>query len=512
MKKVVRKEELQEKMQEAIDLLCDTVKSTLGPKGDNVIIDHSSFSPFITNDGVTIAMNIESDDAVINTILELAKEAAINTNQVVGDGTTTTLVLLQSIFNYGRRLIQEGLNPIILRKELKNSLKEILAKIAVEKIVPRDEELRDIAITSANSSEIGSIVSEAFLKTKNKRAIDIVEGTDKTEVIKKSGYIIDSQLASPYFFKGNDQINVKKPKVLLVKNNLNDLEEIADIVNDIEKNDDSLIILADDYSDYVINQSVSLLLNNELKIYLLKWSEFGKKKVDIMSDVSVITGSSIDEKNFDYGSLGSCLDIKITLKEVVFSFKENKRVKERLEDIELEIKENNDEREFLERRKAMLNNELIEIRVGAATKTERREKKMRYDDCLGAISSASKGVLPGSGIILYKISKTLDLSKKTNFLFAESLKEVLKQILRNAGLNEQDIILEIEKSNFQKIYNVKTNEFEDSKVTKVLDAQEVVEKALINAVAIASMLLTTSALIINEYQNNLNKVNDFNEF
>ena len=177
MKRVVRERELQEKMQEAINLLCNTVKTTLGPKGCNVIIDHSAFSPFITNDGVTIAANIESEDAVINTVLELAKEASINTNDSVGDGTTTTLVLLQSIYNYGQKLVIEtGINPILLKKELDQCLTKVVALIEEESFQPTESDLENIAITAANSKEIGSLVSTVYNKVKSKWAIRIEEG------------------------------------------------------------------------------------------------------------------------------------------------------------------------------------------------------------------------------------------------------------------------------------------------------------------------------------------------
>ena len=158
MKKVIGNKELKEKMKEAINLLCDTVKITLGPKGNNIIIDHSTFTPFITNDGVTIAMNIESDDEVINTILEIAKEASIKTNENVGDGTTTTLVLLQSIFNNGLKLIEEGKNPIILKKELDEHMLYLKKYIKEKSRKPKKKDLYNIAMTSSNSKELGRIV------------------------------------------------------------------------------------------------------------------------------------------------------------------------------------------------------------------------------------------------------------------------------------------------------------------------------------------------------------------
>ena len=173
MKKVISGTLLKTKMQEAINLLCDTVKITLGPKGNNIIIDHSNFNPFITNDGVTIAKNIESDDVVINTILELAKESSIKTNDQVGDGTTTTLVLLQSIFNNGLKIIENGKNALILKKEIDLATDEIVSYLKKKSQKPSKEQLNIIATISANNKEIGNIISKCYFKVKSKDAIKI---------------------------------------------------------------------------------------------------------------------------------------------------------------------------------------------------------------------------------------------------------------------------------------------------------------------------------------------------
>ena len=175
MKKIVFGNELYEKMKSAINLLCGSVKITLGPKGNNVIIDHSSFSPFITNDGVTIAENIESEDEVVNTILTLAKEASIKTNDIVGDGTTTTLVLLEGIFNEGLKLINEGYNPIILKKELNNYMDKLINELENISRIPTNKELFNVALTSSNDDDIAKNIYDAYLKTKSINAINIKE-------------------------------------------------------------------------------------------------------------------------------------------------------------------------------------------------------------------------------------------------------------------------------------------------------------------------------------------------
>ena len=218
-------------MNVAINLLCNTVKATLGPKGNNVIIDHSTFSPFITNDGVTIASNIESDDEVINTILNIAKEASIKTNEIVGDGTTTTLVLLQSIFNEGMKLIDNGINPIILKEELNYSLNKLIIELKKLSIKPSKSDLLNISITSSNSETIGKIITDTFLKVKNINSISINENnTNNTEVLFSKGYSFSTNLASIYYFKDKSELYIKEPFILLFNMYLDNLEIISNII------------------------------------------------------------------------------------------------------------------------------------------------------------------------------------------------------------------------------------------------------------------------------------------
>ena len=258
MKKVISSTELRNKMNEAIDLLCDTVKTTLGPKCNNIIIDHSAFTPFITNDGVTIANNIESDDEVINTILSLAKESSINTNDLVGDGTTTTLVLLQSIYKNGIKEL-ENISPIILKDELFETLTTITQMIKDLSFPSSKDKIFSIAKTSSNSTEIGRIIRDAYIEVNNKNLIKITESPDeKTNIIYKNGYIIDSLLSSPYFLKDKNSINIKNALILIINNYLDNIDDIANILNEIIKTKTPSIILAEDYSDTFTNEIINL--------------------------------------------------------------------------------------------------------------------------------------------------------------------------------------------------------------------------------------------------------------
>lgn len=515
MKKVVNDNELYEYMDDAINLLCNTVKKTLGPKGSNIIIDHSSFSPLITNDGVTIASNIESEDPITNTILELAKEASIKTNDNVGDGTTTTLVLLQSIFNNGLKLIKEqNINPIILKKELNVSLDKIINKLKKINKKPTQKELLNIATISANDINIGKLVYQAFAKTKSKSAINIVESTNTNDsLIFTKGYKFTTDI-SPYFFQEKAEIIVKRPNVLIIDNYLTDLNDIAIILNHVIQNKDNLIIIAKDYSEEIISEIITINEENNTNILLLKILEYGFKQQTILKDLELLTNSQmINTYNFvSLNNLGTSLSIKINKDAALLEFKENENIVNKIANIKKEILNCNDEyeKEFHYQRLAMFQKGLATILVTAPTLTERREKKMRFDDALCAISCASYGIVPGSGITFMKIQKNLNENSLADTILKKALSQPFQQIINNAAINDE-IVNIIKKSDFNKIYNISNNEIEDIKNTLVIDPTYVLINSLTNAVSIATMLLTTNSLIINENQNNIKKINDYTE-
>jgi len=503
MKKVVSGTDLREKLSEAVNLLCDTVKITLGPKGNNVIIDHSNFSPFITNDGVTIAENIESDDLVINTILELAKEASIKTNEVVGDGTTTTLVLLQSIFNNGLKLIEEGVSPIIIKNQLNKSLEKVLLKIKEKTRNCVEEDILNVLNISGNDSEIGETIYNAYSKINNVEGIKIIEGENSiTQIEYLKGYTFDTLMASPYYFLNTKKINIKNSKILLLKNELFDIESISKILNIVISNKEDLVIIAENYSNDLINNILSLNEEIDNKIYLIKSSFYGREETCFYNDLKNICECKIinDLEHIDYYDLGTILEMNITKEYSNIIFQENKSIIKQLEILQ------NSENDFDKKRYSMLKNGIVNIVVGANTITERREKKMRYDDALCALKSIEEGILPGSGLILYQISEELD-----NDILKDALKEPLKTILINSGLNEKKIIEYIKNNNYNKVYNVNTNSYEDISKTKVVDTYKVIKSCITNSISIAGMLLTTQSLVINERVNNLNKINDYNE-
>ena len=482
MKKIVSGNELYNYMSKAVNMLADTVKTTLGPQGNNVIIDHSTFSPFITNDGVTIASNIESEDEVINTILTLAKEASIKTDEVVGDGTTTTLVLLSGIFNEGLKLVKNGKNPLLLKYELDDALKYVVNEIKKNSKKPTKKDLYNIAFVSSNNSVIGKNISNAFSKVKIKNAIEIKEHDENYTILNyNNGYYIDSDLGSDYYFNIKKECILDNACILLVDNVIYDIKSLSSILNYVIDNNKSLVIVANDYSDDVKNELVNLYLEENVNVIMLKNPMYGGKSKLLLDDLSI--------KDF-----------------TLFKYNNNKNITQYRKTIC-----NNENDDFYNKRIAGLSNGYVDILVGATTHTERREKKMRYIDALEAVNSSHSGIVPGGGTSFIKISNKMYEVNDGYKVIKKSLLLPFKQILINS-LNDYDSIYKVIKdSNFSLVYNVKTNEFDNIKNTSVVDPTQVLINSISNACSIASMLLSTSSLVINEVKNNLNINRDFNE-
>ncbi len=501
MRKVINEEELKLKMHEAINLLCTPVKKTLGPKGSNIIIDHSTLSPFITNDGVTIASNIESDDPIINTILELAKEASIKTNETVGDGTTTTLVLLESLYNAGEKLIKEGVNPLILKKELNNCLEIIIPKIIASSDKPRLSALKSIATIASNSKEIGTNLIKAYQKVGSSN-IYLEESLNETTTITHTkGYVFDTLLASPYFLKSLESKLIKEPYVLITNEEINTTEEISSILEFIMENKENLIIIAKDYDSYFVNTILNLFLENKANIMLLKSPGYGLEELAILEDIATISKGKIMNTSYSPVNLGKIPQALITKNETNFNFIPSKEIMEYLKTIR--------DSTLSSKRTSMLKNGFITFSIGSPTLTEAKEKKMRYEDALWALKMAKDGVIPGSGLILAKISYELNNENYGATLLKKALQAPLTQILTNAALEPAPILEQLKNNGFTTIFNVKSNQFEALSTTSVIDPTIVVITALKNAVSIASMLLTTTSLIINEQPPNLS-LDNFN--
>lgn len=510
MKKIISGNELQLKMHEAINLLCDTVKCTLGPKGNNVIIDHSSFTPFITNDGVTIAENIQSDDEVINVILEIAKEASIKTNIMVGDGTTTTLVILQSLFNSCIKAIKDGENTIVLKQKLNKSLDIILKSLEKEKIILKDNMIENLAMIASNDTQISKVVSEVFSKVSIREAISIIE-IDENKLFAKyyKGYKFNSILASAFLLKSQNSIIYNNCEILIIDNLVTSTKFIASILNDVMNNSKSIIIIANDFSDYFVNEIVTYVLNDNLKCLLIKIDECGIMERLVKNDLEILSGSKIvkSEEDITVSNIGFIKSVFLTRENTRINFEINDIIEKYSQNIESELLEIKEEyiREFYLKRLAMFNEGTVEINLGAPTKIELREKRMRLEDALCSVYSSNEGILLGGGYTLLKISDSLNDNDLIENIWKNALLAPFNQLMINSGLDCLKIKEKILLSKYNLLFNIYDEEFEEIDKTIVIDSFRVVMNSIINACSIVSMLITTNSLIINEQLNNLHK-------
>ena len=508
MKKVITGKELYDCEEKAIALLCGTVKKTLGPRGSNAIIDHSLMNPFITNDGVTIARNIESEDERINTILTLAKEASIKTDETVGDGTTTTLVLLESLFKSGLAKIKDGLNPHLLKNELDEALENIIEEIKKESKIPTEENYYNIASIAASNKNIGKLITRMYLKVGS--AIKIEESkTSETYTKIINGYSFEPLLASPYFFNNTNEIIYKNSLILIMLKEVNEIGEISEIINYTIEKRIPLVILATDYTEEVINEVLSLNLSKITNVTLLKLPEYGLHQMEVLKDLEIISNAKIAKSSdeLSLNNLGKCEEIKITKELATINNNlQSKVIKRHINNLKEKISTIDDdfELEFQSNRLSKLTNGIGIIYVGATTTTEAREKKMRFDDAFCALNCAANGIIPGSGLILLKIKENLETKNNGSIILKEALDKPFMQILENVGINPSNIYNKIKASDFNIFYNVFENKFETISKTKVIDPTAVVITSLKNAVSIAGMLLTTTSLIINEQQESIN--------
>lgn len=501
MKCVIKNEELKDLIIEAVDLICSSVSSTLGPTGNNVIINSDDLAPFISNDGVTIARSITSDNIKINTILEIIKEASLKTNDEVGDGTTTTLVLIESIVKEGLKEIDNGINRIVLKKELDNALEKIVSEIRNYKREANDKDLFNIASLSSVDKEIGLLCAEVFTKMKSKYAIKLEEGKDKTFYLVNKGYQVDADNIPSAYFDNKDKIAINNASVLVLRGYLSSLEVISDIINEGIERDKNIVIFVSDMLENIEEEIMLYNLKWGKNIYIFKISEYGFRKDIIIDDISVLTNrkvKNVDYENVTFSDLGNANSV-IIRKNGVTIINDNENVRNRIDYLKTKIESASEyEREFLEDRISRLDKGIATIYVGGNSKTEIKEKLMRYEDALCALEVSKNGVVPGEGLTYLKVSNNLNDNNAGEKIMKYALQVPFQKVLENSGIDYRDIETRIKYSNYECIYNIKNSEFESVLDTEIIEPIDVDIKALINATSIASMLLTVNYMVINE--------------
>lgn len=504
MREVISKDKLYDVIEEAITILGDTVSSTLGPAGNNVIIDNGEEVPFITNDGATIARNLEVENKKVNTILEILKEACLKTEELVGDGTTTTIVLLRSMLLEGLEEIKKGMDAMTLKREFEEVLPLVIKILNEEKRKPTKKDYKMIAMTSSNDKEISTILAEVFYKMKEKYAIRLETSIDaKTYYKIQNGYNLEiDNIASTYSLK-RDIIEMEDVSILIVKGYLDSLEKLIDIIQDSHKYHKNIVILAEEYSTELEQELLAYYLTENLNILLLKLPDYASHREKIEFDLATLAKASIKNINYEEIStsdLGKVDRISLNDKEIVL-YSENENVKKLIEKLKLELKEEKSlyEKEFIGNRLSKLERGVATIYIGGITKTEIKEKKMRYEDALWALEEAKKGIVIGEGITYLKVSELLKDDNSALKIIKKALKEPFCQILKNKGIsNSEEIIKEIKKSNFKGLYNLSLDKVQDSEELLIIDPVSVIVVAFKNAVSIMMMLLTTNYLVIRD--------------
>lgn len=506
MKEVIYGEDLQNTIIEASNLICNAVSSTLGPFGNNVIVNRDDLSPFITNDGVTIAEVINSNNPKINTILELIKEASLKTNEIVGDGTTTTLVLLNVILNEGFKEIKNGKSGIKIKQELDDSTKEVIDMLNDLSIKPTKEDLVNVASISAGSMELGKIITEVFLKMKSSNSIKIVESVNEQTYYEiKKGYILDDLNIPSIYFKDKKEINLKDAYVVLLNGYLSSLEQISEIINEGITHNKSIVIIVNDYEESLMEEVILYNLQANKNIYLFKIPDYGIRKIKIMEDLSMLCDSSIIDLNYEnviISNLKKVNNVIIKSNELII-INSNNKVNNYLKLLKSELKNTYDtyERDILIDRINKLDKGLATIYIGGTTKTEIKEKVMRAIDAVNALGIASLGIVIGEGITYLKLSKNI-----SNTILQKAFEKPFERIMQNAGENSDEIKNIIVSSNYEKIYNLETKEYDDVNSARIIDPVLVLIEAIKNSTSIAGMLLTTNYLVINESFNKDNNI------
>ena len=509
-------EESRRKLLAGVDKLADTVKVTLGPKGRNVIIEKSYGSPLITNDGVSIAREIELEDQVENMGAQLVREVATKTNDVAGDGTTTATLLTQAIVREGVKNVTAGANPMVLKKGIAEAT-EIAVEYLKGSAKPVDDKaaIAQVASVSANDTEIGELIAEAMDKVGKDGVITVEESkTLGTTMEVVEGMQFDRGYLSPYM-ANNEKMEavMTKPYILLTDKKISNIQEIVPLLESIMKAGRSLLIVAEDVDGEALATLVVNKLRGTLDVVAVKAPGFGDRRKAMMEDIAILTGGVViseelgyELKEADIEMLGQAETVKVNKDNTVIvnGAGQKDELEARIAQIRAEYEETTSEfdREKLQERLAKLAGGVAVINAGAATETELKEKKLRLEDALNATRAAvEEGIVAGGGTSLIraieevkKYADAQDGDVRTGAKIIErALEEPVRQIAANAGFDGSVVVAEVKKASGNVGFNAATAEYEDLIKAGIVDPVKVTRSALQNAASVASMLLTTEA-------------------
>ena len=513
--------EAREALGAGVNKLADTVRVTLGPKGRNVVLDKSYGAPLITNDGVTIAKEIELEDAFENMGAQLVKEVATKTNDVAGDGTTTATVLAQAMIDEGIKNLAAGANPIILRKGMKKATDcavEAIAKMSTK--VTGKNQIANVAAISAGDEEVGQLVADAMEKVSNDGVITIEESkTMKTELDVVEGMQFDRGYISAYMATDMDKMEavLENPYILITDKKISNIQEILPLLEQIVQSGAKLLIIAEDVEGEALTTLIVNKLRGTFNVVAVKAPGYGDRRKEMLKDIAVLTGATViseelglDLKDTTLADLGRAKSVKVQKENTVIVDGAGAKndIEARISQIKAQLAETTSEfdKEKLQERLAKLAGGVAVIRVGAATETEMKENKLRLEDALAATKAAvEEGIIAGGGSAyihaskeVAKLAETLDGDEKTGAkLILKALEAPLYHIAHNAGLEGAVIINKVRESEVGTGFDALHEEYVDMVQAGILDPAKVTRSALQNATSVASTLLTTESVVAN---------------
>lgn len=512
-------EEARRGLERGVNKLADAVKVTLGPKGRNVVLEKKFGSPTITNDGVTIAKDIELEDPFENMGAALVREVATKTNDIAGDGTTTATLLAQSIVHEGMKNVVAGANPMVLKRGIKKATDCLVKKLQENaKTVSTKEEKAQVASISAGDTEIGGLIADAMEKVGNDGVITVEESkTMETSLETVEGMQFDRGYISPYMVTDPDKMEavLSNPYVFITDRKITMIQDIMPVLEKVVQQGRELLIIAEDIEGEALATLVVNRLRGTFKAVAVKAPGFGDRRKAMLQDIATLTGATVISEEVGrkldsatVADLGSCSQVRVTkdLTTIVDGAGDKQAIADRVASIRAQIPETTSQfdKEKLQERLAKLSGGVAVIKVGAATETELKDKKLRIEDALNATRAAvAEGIVAGGGTALLQVQPALDeLEKETEGdektgidIVRRAIEAPVRQIANNAGLEGAVIVEAVKKAKKGIGFNAQTEEYVDMIKSGIVDPCKVTRSALQNAASIAAMILTTEAVV-----------------
>jgi chaperonin GroEL len=526
-KSIIYNDEARRALEKGIDLLAEAVAVTLGPKGRNVVLEKKFGAPQIVNDGITIAKEIELEDHIENTGVSLIRQAASKTNDVAGDGTTTATVLAHAIVKEGLRNVAAGANPIAIKRGIDKAIEHLVGKIKEHSQPVGDSKaIAQVGTISAgNDQEVGDMIAQAMDKVGKEGVISLEEGKSMTTELEiTEGMRFDKGYISPYFVTDTERMEaaLEEPLILITDKKINLVQDLVPVLEQVARQGKPLVIIAEDIEKEALATLVVNRLRGVLNVAAIKAPGFGDRRKQMLEDLAVLTGGQVISEDAglkletaNVEMLGTARRINITKDSTTIVAEGNEAaVKSRCEQIrrQIEATESSYDQEKLQERLAKLSGGVAVIKVGAATETEMKDRKLRLEDAINATKAAvEEGIVPGGGTTLAHLVPGLEEWARANLkdealtgatIVARALTAPLKRIAENAGQNGAVIAERVKEKDFSIGYNAATNEFVNMFEAGIVDPAKVTRSALQNAASIAGMILTTECIIVDKPEKN----------